>query len=160
MIESKFLKKEDLPGVGALVTVTGIERLNVAKDDGEPEYRWCLSFAELGKPLVLRSTLIQLCEQIFGSDDTDDWINKRIVVFVDPTIAYQGKVIGGIRVRAAKVKPAPAPVVVPKIKHALPPVPAPAQPMPGEDVYDDDVPFMFLLPFLLPALLVVRGVLA
>ena len=112
MRESKFMKQSDV-GAGALLTVSGCEPHNVAKEGAEPDNKWCLSFEEAEKPFVLNGINIQLCEKIFGSDDTDDWVGKQIVLYVDPTVAYQGKITGGIRVRApklkaaAKAKPAP-----------------------------------------------------
>ena len=114
MRESKFLKKEDV-GVGSLMTVESVEQHNVAKEGAEHEMKWCMSFVESDKPLVLNSTNIQVCAQVFGSEDTDDWTGKKIVLYNDPNVSYQGKVIGGIRVRAPKVnkaavKPAPVPV--------------------------------------------------
>ncbi len=127
MRESKFMKKEDV-GAGALMTIEGCEPHNVAKEGAPPESKWCLTFLEADKPLVLNSTNIQLCERIFNSDDTDDWIGKKIVLYTDPNVSYQGKVIGGIRVRAPK-KTAQAPVAKP--------VPAPVV----EELTDEDVPF-------------------
>jgi hypothetical protein len=127
MRESKFLKQSDIGG-GALMTVAGCEPHNVAKEGAEPENKWCLQFEESDKPLVLNSTNIQLCEKIFGSDDTDDWIGKRIVLYTDPTISFQGKVVGGIRVRAPKTANQAA-------KKAAPPPP------PVQELTDDDIPF-------------------
>lgn len=111
MRESKFLKQGDV-GNGALMTVTGCNPHNVAKEGVEPQMKWCLEFEESDKPLVLNSINIQLCEKVFGSDDTDDWVGKRIVLYTDPTISFQGKVTGGIRVRAPKqanTRPKPKP---------------------------------------------------
>jgi hypothetical protein len=127
MRESKFLKQSDV-GAGSLMTVTGVNPHNVAKEGAEPEQKWCLEFSESDKPLVLNSINIQLCEKIFGSDDTDDWVGQRIVLYVDPTVSYGGKVTGGIRVRAPK-KAAAAPVA----KAPLPPA--------DPDMDADDVPF-------------------
>ncbi len=126
MRESKFLKQTDV-GVGALMTVAGCERHNVAKEGADPENKWCLAFEESDKPLVLNSTNIQLCERVFGSDDTDIWVGQKIVLYVDPNVSYGGKVVGGIRVRAPK-----------KTAVAAKPAPAPA---PTRDEFDDDVPF-------------------
>ena len=111
MRESKFMKKEDV-GDGALFTVASCEQHNVAASGAPPEHKWCLSFEEADKPLVLNSTNIQVCERIFGSDDTDDWTGKKIVLYTDPNVSYAGKVVGGIRVRAPKngAKPKPVPV--------------------------------------------------
>lgn len=136
MRESKFLKKEDV-GAGSLMTVDSCAQFNVAKEGAPPENKWCLTFSESDKPLVLNSTNIQLCEQMFGSDDTDGWIGKKIVLYTDPSVMYAGKIVGGIRVRAPK-KATPASVV------AVPPPPASAP------LTDDDIPFSWMLPFVLP----------
>ncbi len=90
----------------------------------DPENKWCLTFSESDKPLVLNMTNIQLCERIFGSDDTDHWLKKKLVLYVDPNVSYAGKLTGGIRVRAPKPGSVPAP-------------PPPA----AEPLMDDDVPF-------------------
>jgi len=133
MRESKFLKQGDV-GTGALMTVESCERYNVAKEGAEPELKWCLTFSESDKPLVLNSTNIQLCERIFGSDDTDQWIGKKVVLYTDPNISFQGKVVGGIRVRAPKVKTTPAAAA--PVRQAPPPPPEPIA-----DLTDDDIPF-------------------
>ena len=125
MRESKFLKQTDV-GRCALVTVDTCVQMNVAKEGADPELKWCLTFEELDKPLVLNSTNIQLCEQVFKSDDTDDWQGKRIVLYTDPNVSFQGKLVGGIRVRA------------PKPSAAAPP---PPKPDPVIEVDDSDVPF-------------------
>lgn len=125
MLESKFLKKEDVDA-GKLFTVSGVEQHNVAKQGADEEMKWCLLFEEEDKPLVLNSTNIQLCKNVFGSDDTDDWTGKRLVLYTDPNVTYAGKLVGGIRVRAPK-KTAPAKKVT-KIA-------------PEPDDLDDDIPF-------------------
>ena len=126
MRESKFLKQSDI-GKAVLWTVHGVERVNVAKEGAEPEYKWAMNFSESDKPLVLNSTNIQLCEKAFGSDNTDDWTGKKIVLYVDPTVSYGGKVVGGIRVRQPKAGVVAAP----------PPPPAPIV----TELTDDDIPF-------------------
>lgn len=131
MRESKFLKKEDV-GAGALMTVESCEQYNVAKEGAPPENKWCLTFSETDKPLVLNSTNIQLCERIFSSDDTDQWVGRRIVLYTDPNVSYAGKVVGGIRVRAPKT----ANQVAGKAKDAPPPPPPVS-----EELTDDDIPF-------------------
>jgi len=125
MRESKFLKKEDV-GRGALGTIESCVQMNVAMEGAGQELKWCLTFDEMEKPLVLNSTNIQLCAHICGSEDTDHWIGKRVVLYTDPNVSYQGKLIGGIRVRAPK----PSAVV------------APPPPPPKAMVEDDDsIPF-------------------
>lgn len=99
MLESKYLKKDDVGEEGTVCTVKAFARTNVAQEGEPPEHKWLMAFEELEKPMVLNSTNIQLCEKIFGSDDTDDWIGKRLIVYSDPNISFGGKIVGGIRVR-------------------------------------------------------------
>jgi hypothetical protein len=127
MRESKFLKQTDV-GRAVLWTVHGCERVNVAQEGAEPEHKWALTFEESDKPLVLNFTNIQLCEKVFGSDDTDHWKGKKVVLYVDPNVSYAGKIVGGIRVRAPKPGAVPAPP---------PPPPAPVT----NELTDDDIPF-------------------
>jgi hypothetical protein len=135
MVESKFLKKEDV-GRGTLATIQKCVRYNVALSGAPQELKWCLEFAELDKPLVLNVTNMRLLESITGSDDTDNWIGCKVVLYDDPTIMYAGKVTGGIRVRA------PRPGAVPpdaedqtrKDTSAVSGNPVPP-------VSDDDIPF-------------------
>ena len=56
--------------------------LNVAKQGADPEMKWCLTFADIDKPLVLNATNIQLCEKVFRSDDTDDWHGVKVRLYV------------------------------------------------------------------------------
>src|SRR5574342_238315 len=98
---SKYLSKEDV-GRGALVTVKGIEQRNVAREGDSPEFRWLMHFMEGNKPLVLNSTNIQLAARICGSENTDDWTGRQLVLYTDPNVSYAGKLVGGIRIRAPK----------------------------------------------------------
>jgi len=108
MRESKFLKQSDV-GKGLLVTIQDCDQQNVAKEGADPELKWCLHFAEVEKPLVLNSTNIQLCAQVCGSKNTDDWKGKRIVLYTDPNVSFGGKLVGGIRVRKPKATAPPPP---------------------------------------------------
>jgi hypothetical protein len=91
--ESKYLKKEDAdPAI--LVTIRGLEQENVAMENKPPEMKWIMYFNEQTKGLVLNTTNAQLC--------ANDWIGRKIVLYNDPNISYQGKLVGGIRIRSSK----------------------------------------------------------
>ena len=103
MIPSKYLKKEDVePPV--LVTIKGLRQNNVALEDQPEELKWTIFFRELDKPMVLNSTNIQLLVKCLGTDETDDWAGKQVVLYNDPNVSFAGKITGGIRVRAPRVK--------------------------------------------------------
>ena len=100
---SKFLKKDDV-GDGILVTISGVDQQNVALDGAPEDVKVTLHFKEVEKPLVLNSTNGQLIEKITGVGENIEtgWVGKQIVLYNDPNITYQGKLTGGIRVRAMK----------------------------------------------------------
>jgi len=124
--ESPYLKKEDC-GTGLLVTIESIEEVNVAKR-GEPEQiKYGLNLRGL-KPLIMNTVNARAIATILGSEETDDWIGKRIILYHEPNIEWQGKKIGGIRVRAAK-KATPQQGQLPDSKDAQ---------LPDNE---DDVPF-------------------
>lgn len=125
--ESKFLRKEDC-AKGILLTIDRVEQQNVAKAGAPDELKFVLCFQEDVNPLVINMTNARLIASITGSEDTDDWHGHQIVCYNDPTIAYAGKVIGGIRVRAPRVAPRPAPPA--PVAHTPAPRPAPASPAP------------------------------
>jgi hypothetical protein len=82
MIESKFLKKEDVGGQrGVLVTISGVQQANVAMPGADPEMKWTLTFHEMDKPMVLNSTNIHMCAKACESDNTDDWTGKKVVLY-------------------------------------------------------------------------------
>ena len=109
LIESKFLKKEDINDeTGNLVTIDSLEQQNVGKDDGDEDLKWCMYFKEFKKPLVMNSTNIQLTTKALGTDETDDWVGKKIVLYVDDSVSFGGKIVGGIRIRKVRGQAAAA----------------------------------------------------
>lgn len=98
---SKFLTKTDVEP-DAVVTILSCTQMNVALESMAPEMKWCLKFKELPKPMVLNLTNGQLIEAITGSDNSDDWIGEKVVLYNDKTVSFAGKLTGGIRIRAMK----------------------------------------------------------
>lgn len=149
--QSRFLTRSEV-GRGALVTIKDVFQDNVAKEGAPEELRWCVGFSELEKPMVLNSTNGQIIAQITKNEDTDGWVGHKVVLYDDPTVSFGGKLVGGIRVRAPRNQPAPAP---PAPTHGpmgkplnrsmvVTPDSAPAAPAPvGSEppLTDDDIPF-------------------
>lgn len=106
MIGSKYLKKEDaIPPV--LVTLADLRQETINKD-GKAETVWVGYFEELDKGMVLKSTNLQLLAQVCGSEQSEDWIGRKVVLYADPTVSMAGKVVGGLRIRAPKRPAKPA----------------------------------------------------
>jgi hypothetical protein len=125
MIDSKFLKKEDFPE-DQICTIRGIKQENVGRED-VPEMRWTLYFAEQKKPMVLNVTSIRVLESAFG-DESDNWRGKKVTIYVDPNVSFQGRVVGGLRLRPIKDKPTQVEVARVQAKAA-------------QEALDDSIPF-------------------
>ena len=108
MIESKYLKQSDVEEETE-VTVVKVGQINVAREDQEPEMKWAVRFQEFKKPMVLNSTNIQLLAKACESEDTDDWIGKKVIIYSDPNVSFGGKLVGGLRVKIPVKKKAAAP---------------------------------------------------
>ncbi len=144
MKSSNFLSQGDVLERPILATMLGVTQENVAKKGAEEELKWCLNFSNVEKPMVLNQINMQLIAQITGSTRTENWAGKQIVIYNDPTVSFGGRVTGGLRVRAPKVRNT-APAVPPAPRPAAHTPPAPTVPaVPAESntpVEDDDVPF-------------------
>jgi len=128
MLDSKYLKQSDAPDP-VIVTVRKIGRVNLAKEGDPPEEKWAIMFKEFQKPMLLNSTNIKLLEKACGSDNTDDWIGKEVILFNDENVTFGGQVVGGLRIRKQQAAPA---------RKATAPLPAEVG---GFDNMDDDIPF-------------------
>ena len=98
MIESKYLKQSDVE-YETEVTILKIGQINVAREDEQPEMKWAVRFQELKKPMVLNSTNLQLLAKACDSEESDDWIGKKVTIFADPNVSFGGKLVGGLRVK-------------------------------------------------------------
>ena len=109
LIESKYIKKDDLP-VPTTVTIRAVspQTVNVGTD-ADPDMKHLMAF-EGGqfKPLVLNATNIQLAILATGTDETDEWKGKEIVLWNDPTVSFGGKLTGGVRIRPPEQQATPA----------------------------------------------------
>jgi hypothetical protein len=98
MIDSKYLKQSDAPDP-VIVTVSKIGKINIAKEGNPPEEKWAVRFKEFNKPMLLNSTNIKLLEKACGSDDTDHWVGKEVVLYTDDSVSFGGQIVGGLRIR-------------------------------------------------------------
>jgi hypothetical protein len=106
MLESKYLQQEDVDGE-VVVTVHALKKVNVAKEDETPEYKWTVKFQEFAKPMVANATNVKRMFKALG-EDSEEWLGKQIILYVDPDVEFGGKIVGGLRVRGIRKSVAPA----------------------------------------------------
>ncbi len=97
LFAKKYLAKEDVkqPTVTTVVSVTQVEM----NDKGGKVMKPVIFFAAFSKPMVLNKLNAQILASFLGSD-TDAWTGKSVEVYVDPTVMMEGRMVGGVRVRA------------------------------------------------------------
>lgn len=102
---SKYLKAEDEifddGEVVATIKEVALESLK-SREKGE-ENKPVMYFKELPKGLILNKTNWGICERLFGSDDSDDWLNERVLLTTVDVDAF-GDVVKAIRVKNQKPK--------------------------------------------------------
>lgn len=101
LTNSKFLKQGDIEQP-MLVTIRSIGVENVSVPGEAPKNRGVVHFDELDKGMVLNKTNLLRTAKALGSEETDDWIGKRMVLYVDENVEFGGEIVGGLRLRAAR----------------------------------------------------------
>jgi hypothetical protein len=124
--QSKYLKKDDFPQA-KICTIKDVTVENVAQPGQAKKDRGVMYFREVDKGLVMNSTNLKRAAHFLGSEETDDWIGKKIVVYNDPNIEFGGDIVGGLRLKGA-----PKPGQQPQQKRPA------AEAMEG---LDDDLPW-------------------
>lgn len=100
MFPRKYANGADLNGQSVTVTVHSMTIEKLSPHAGQPPMdRFILHFSETQKGVILSRTLAEQIASILHSDDTDQWIGKKITLFPQPlTVAGKSR----IAIRAKK----------------------------------------------------------
>jgi len=81
---SSFLRPDDIGTTKPVFTISGVELTEKDFNDGKGmRKQLVLSFAGSEKKLGLNFTNANRIAELIGSDDSDDWINHSIKLFVE-----------------------------------------------------------------------------
>jgi hypothetical protein len=105
---SKYLKSEEalFDDGEVLATIKDVvkEKMHGGKsNNGVEQDKPVMYFRELPKGLVVNKTNWGICEKMFGSDESDDWIGNKVTLTVIETVAY-GEAVKSIRISEKKPK--------------------------------------------------------
>lgn len=107
---SKYMNRDDLDG-DVTLTIDSVD-MEGLESDGVMSDKLVIHFREShAKPFIVNKGNAITIADAHG-DDTDNWVGKRVTIYVDQTVMFGGKRVGGIRVRIADDKRsvnAPAP---------------------------------------------------
>jgi hypothetical protein len=96
--KSQWIKKEDVLAMTPAQRRTRIERIDEEQVGDDMRYVAYLDGIPKGWPL--NATALQELQDMTGSGDTDDFAGTAIELYVDPSVTFQGKRVGGIKLRA------------------------------------------------------------
>ncbi len=120
--KSNYLTRADVdPAIVVTIREVFEEELDTPKG---AEMKWVCYFDELEKGTVLNWINSQTIAKILGSESFDDWPGGKIVLYNDPTVMFGQQMVGGIRVRAPRKRPAARPA-----------------PQPEPEEFDDEIPY-------------------
>jgi len=146
MSSSRYLKVADVREGPMTVTVRDCVKENVAQKNQPQEQKWVLKFHEIEQGLVLGETNRGLMVIATGSEYSEEWIGKRIVLYNDSTVMLGRERTGGVRVRAEGSpvqiqspprRPAPSPAPPLQEQHR----PNPEYDGGEQTLPDDEIPF-------------------
>ena len=103
----KYLRSDDIAGTGKdfglVQTIAEFTEADVSRsDDPESELKPILHFAGDLKAMVLNATNLQMILALFHTDDEEKIKGQKIGVWVDDRVAYQGKMVKGLRLCSHK----------------------------------------------------------
>lgn len=101
--DGKYLKHQELPEGDTLVTIASYQKEKLKANDGTEQKKWVIYFHELEKGLALNATNGKTLIKILGSDDMDEWIDKKVALYVKDDVEFGGELVSAIRVRPKKV---------------------------------------------------------
>ena len=94
---SNFLGKDDLDPT-VILTIASVGREEMKNDDAT-EMKTVVLWQEQGaKKWIINMGNFMTLEDAYG-EDTDDWTGKPVELFVDHTVMFGNKRVGGVRVR-------------------------------------------------------------
>ena len=123
MFSGNYLKASDIDEL-MVVTIEGVDAVTMRDNTGTEVTKPLIHLVNMELGLVLNKTNAKLVCKALGSDDTDDWIGRKITLYV-ADVEFRGDVVPAIRVKAK------APGGAKKKREAPPEM----------DITDDDIPF-------------------
>lgn len=96
MFPSNYLGKDDLPAP-ITTTILKVTQEELKSDEGK-ELKTVLYFAGIEKAFICNKTNAFCLVDAYG-DDSDFWAGKPVEIYVDPSVSFGGKRVGGLRLR-------------------------------------------------------------
>jgi hypothetical protein len=107
--EGTYLKQSDVT-IPVVWTITDVQERLIAVPGKKPKPKLVLFFDGNQKGLVLNMSNGDTLYNMTGQEDPEEWIGQSVELYVDETVNYAGKRVGGVRLRTpAKKEPVQLP---------------------------------------------------
>ena len=94
-----YLQASDFAeGEDKIVTIRSFEKRDLRQDDRTVKSKWVLYFDEEEAGLALNDTNGRAICKLYGKE-MNGWIGKKVILYVHPSVEYNGVHMRGIRVR-------------------------------------------------------------
>ncbi len=109
MFPRRYATGDDLQGKAVTLTIIRLAEEKMHPNPASPPVnRWVLYFDKARKGVILSRTLAYNVAEALGSEDSDEWIGKRITLYPEP-ITVAGKKRTAIRACKAEETPGTPP---------------------------------------------------
>lgn len=106
---SNFLNVEDVHGLSDAQRMTNIDHVTV--EEVNKQQKLVAYFVGIEDGLPLNTARInQLTNLHSGDDNTDNWRGTAVELYVDPSVMYSGRKVGGVAIRGRVVDPKAKPI--------------------------------------------------
>lgn len=99
LIKGKFLGTGDIKAP-TRVTVRAIVPEQLRSGESKQQ-KYIIYFDELPKGLPINRTILKVMAAAFG-EYTEQWVGKRVRLYVDATVEFAGRTVGGVRVQVPR----------------------------------------------------------
>jgi hypothetical protein len=96
--DGSYLQKADVDPPQTWV-IEDVQERAVVVPGGKSKDKLVLFFKGVSKGLVLNMSNGNTLYEMTGQEDPEEWIGTEVELFVDETVTYAGKRVGGIRLR-------------------------------------------------------------
>lgn len=102
---NEYLKSDDIDAAGGEMelVIASVGRKEYVNDSGKADVKGVLGFSNSLLKLTSNTTNTRILISMFGKE-TDDWIGKKITLYVDEHVQFQGRETRGIRIRLVDKK--------------------------------------------------------
>jgi hypothetical protein len=127
----QYLSQEDIGDRKVKAKILKVRKAEMKSDNGAKRTKFVIWFSNLDKGMVCNATNKDALVDALGRTPAS-WIGADVGIWVDPTVSFGGKRVGGLRLRVLN-QHVPGPAPAPKVAAPKPAAAAPEWPVEAGD---------------------------